>query len=116
MSFLSSTAQQYNMTTGLKNAGEIIPNVLPMVQFSINEGCAVYNECNIYQPFIAANKPVFRIEYPAGAPGSVAASKLKSLCTASGSDGMSLAIKDMNLDGWVEYCDGTSANTTTTTG
>jgi len=104
------------MATGLKNAAEIIPSVLPMVQFSINEQCAYYQECEIYTPFVNANKAVFRIEYREPAPGTVTASRLARLCTASGSTGMMLAIKDMDLDGWVEYCDGTSATTDMSTG
>ena len=54
------------MTFGLKNAGAIITAVLPVVDFSVNEQCVQYNECATFQPFIAAGKPVFHIEYPAG--------------------------------------------------
>jgi len=111
MTFLSSEAAKYNMATGLKNAGDIINDVLPMVQFSIIESCAVYDECAIYAPFVKAAKPVFRIEYPDGAPGNVAISKVMRLCTTAGSAGMSLAIKSQSLDGWVQYCDVTTATT-----
>lgn len=113
ISFLSTTAASYNMSTGLKNAGDIIPNVLPAVHFSINEQCSVYNECGVYSPFVQANKAVFRIEYPTAAPSAVPFATVSSLCSAASSTGMTLAMKDMNLDGWVEYCDGSTATTST---
>jgi hypothetical protein len=111
-----------NMTIGLKNAGDIIPAVLPIMDFSINEQCVEYNECPRFQPFIAAGKPVFHIEYPAGdgdLQTSVAADgfsedvrmKFCGRGDVGGKDediqGFSTVLKKMALDGWVEYCDGT---------
>jgi hypothetical protein len=109
------------MTLGLKNAGAIVTAVLPVVDFSVNEQCAQYNECATFQPFIAAGKPVFHIEYPAGdgdLQSSVLASGFsgdtkKKFCGMGSDDGkleamqgFSTVLKKMSLDGWVEYCDG----------
>ncbi|PNH40995.1 hypothetical protein VD0004_g6062 [Verticillium dahliae] len=113
--FLSETALQYNMSTGLKNAGSIIPDVLEDVHFSVNEQCVQFSECETFAPFIKDNKPVFHIEYPKDAP-SVSSTASKRVCTptgeAAGTDGFSTVIKKMNLDGWVEFCDGEKFNTT----
>lgn len=116
MSYLSSITAPLNLTLGLKNAGDIIPAILPLVQFSVNEQCIEHDECSTFQPFIAAGKPVFHIEYPDGAGnGDSLASglrqdTLRKFCSsngdAEGSEGFSTVLKNMELDGWVEYCDG----------
>jgi hypothetical protein len=100
-----------NLTLGLKNAGDIIPDVLPIVDFSINEECVKYSECATFAPFIAAGKPVFHIEYPdgAGAEQGLQEDAVEKYCDrggqGEGSEGFSTVLKKMELDGWVEYCD-----------
>jgi len=115
MSYLSSLTAPLNLTIGLKNAGDIISAVLPLVQFSVNEQCVEHDECATFQPFIAAGKPVFHIEYPKGAGERDSATAglkqdtVKEFCANSGpkgSDGFSTLLKKMELDGWVEYCNG----------
>lgn len=92
------------MTTGLKNAGDIIPDVLPDVAFSVNEQCIQYSECDTFAAFIDDGKLVFNIEYPNGAP-EVKDSDRKKICDgAKGTDDFSTVIKKMDLDGWVMYC------------
>ncbi|KAL6921685.1 hypothetical protein ACHAPO_007018 [Fusarium lateritium] len=112
--FLAAEAAKYNMSTGLKNAGDIIKSVLPYVQFSVNEQCVEYSECEIFAAFIKAKKPVFNIEYPKGAP-KVKEADRKVICSkkgkAKGTNGFSTVIKKMNLDGWVQYCTGNIYNT-----
>ncbi|CAD0027773.1 unnamed protein product [Aureobasidium pullulans] len=93
------------------NAGSIAKNATCMVEFSIIESCITNNECAIYNNFIAAGKPVFHIEYPAGAPGKVSAENLAKSCKINGNVGYSEVIKGKDLGGWVEYCDGTVFNT-----
>lgn len=108
MQFLATEAAQYNMSTGLKNAGDIITRVLPYVAFSVNEQCIEYSECETFAAFIEAGKPVFNIEYPDSAP-NVKAETRREICStegkAAGTEGFSKVIKLMELDGWVEYCD-----------
>ena len=100
-----------NLTLGLKNAGDIIPDVLPIVDFSINEECVKYSECATFATFIAAGKPVFHIEYPdgAGAEQGLQEDAVEKYCdrrgSGQGSEGFSTVLKKMELDGWVEYCD-----------
>lgn len=102
-------ASSYNMSIGLKNAGDIIPKVIGFVDFSVNEQCAEYSECETFEPFIKAGKPVFHIEYPKGAP-KIDASRAAALCSDSGigagSARFSTVLKKMELDGFVQYCDG----------
>ncbi|KAK1834100.1 glycoside hydrolase superfamily [Podospora conica] len=109
--FLVEKAGARNLAVGLKNAIDIIPDVIDIVQFAVNEQCAQYNNCGSLRPFIKANKPVFHIEYPKGAPGKVAAADSDGACKARGSTGFSTLIKAMSLGGWVENCDGGTAGT-----
>jgi hypothetical protein len=114
--FLSEEASSAcNMSTGLKNAAKIIPDVLDVVHFSVNEQCVEYKECETFAPFINDNKPVFHIEYPSGAPDNIQASATENICSqqgdAAGSERFSTVIKKLNLDGWVEYCDGKTFRT-----
>ncbi|KAJ3462777.1 hypothetical protein MRS44_007563 [Fusarium solani] len=114
--FLSKEAAKYNMSTGLKNAGDIITSVLPYVAFSVNEQCIQYNECETFAAFIKAKKPVFNIEYPKGAP-KVKDADRQRICSqsgkAKGSKDFSKVIKKMNLDGWVMYCPNDTYTTAT---
>jgi len=116
MDFLSYQAANFNMSVGLKNAGEIIQAVLPVVQFSIAESCVKYSECTTYDPFMQQGKPVFSIQYPPGAP-SILASTLSDTCRTTGpgagSANFTTVLKKQSLDGWVEYCDGSTGNTPT---
>jgi len=113
MKFLAAEAASNNLAIGLKNAGSIVEEVLPYVQFSVNEECVANKECADFQAFIDAGKPVFHIEYPSGAGKPVSSKALKANC--EGSDikipKFSTVIKTLDLDGWVEYCDGTTATT-----
>lgn len=118
MQFLSDEAKKHNMAIGLKNAGKIIPDVIDFIDFSVNEQCIQYDECETFAPFIDADKPVFNIEYPAG--DGEDESKIKSnakdeICSkkgkAKGTEGFSIVIKLMSLNGWVEYCDGETFET-----
>jgi Glycoside-hydrolase family GH114 len=37
--FLAKEAARYNMSTGLKNSGAILPQVADVIQFGVNEEC-----------------------------------------------------------------------------
>jgi hypothetical protein len=48
---------------GLKNALDLIPDVLSNIQFAVNEQCHKETECDEYKPLTQANLAVFNIEY-----------------------------------------------------
>jgi hypothetical protein len=48
---------------GLKNGMEIIDQVLPNIQFAVNEQCHKIGECAMYQKITDKGKAVFNIEY-----------------------------------------------------
>ncbi|KAF1974329.1 hypothetical protein BU23DRAFT_505299 [Bimuria novae-zelandiae CBS 107.79] len=61
--FLAQEAASNGLAIGLKNALDLIPDVIDVIQFAVNEQCHEYNECDRYKPLTAANKAVFAIEY-----------------------------------------------------
>lgn len=103
MQKMAGEAAKYGMAIGLKNALDIIPAVTDIVQFAVNEQCVANSECNTYDGFLNAGKPVFHIEY-----GD--ASSLSSFCLQSSSNAgqFSTIVKHLALDFWALYCDGTS--------
>lgn len=112
VNYLALQAKALGLSTGLKNSGDIIPSVINNMQWSVNEQCHQYKECDIYSPFIKAGKPVFNIEYPKGEDTSnsrnITSTKLKSLCNDGTSKNFSLVIKNINLNSWIELCPGVS--------
>ncbi|KAK0707732.1 glycoside hydrolase superfamily, partial [Lasiosphaeris hirsuta] len=100
VNFLVDTASQYKLAVGLKNAGDIIPDVLSRVHFAVNEQCAQFDNCGTFRPFIKAKKPVFHIEYPPSAPSSVSTADSSDACTATGASHFSTLMKTKALDGW----------------
>ncbi|KAF2643287.1 hypothetical protein P280DRAFT_467339 [Massarina eburnea CBS 473.64] len=61
--YLATESASAGLAIGLKNALDLIPDVLDVVQFAVNEQCHEYSECIQYKPFTTANKAVFNIEY-----------------------------------------------------
>ncbi|KAK3395085.1 glycoside hydrolase superfamily [Podospora didyma] len=119
--FLTREANKRNLSVGLKNADDIITDVLSYVQFAVNEECADTetsksgDTCQLTAKFIQASKPVFHIEYPASAP-TVSSSDSKAACSAPDSTNFSTVLKTMDLSGWVEFCNGQTANTSVVSG
>lgn len=106
--FLADAAHQRNLSIGLKNAGEIVPQVVDVIQYSVNEACVAYDECSLWSPLIQASKPVFHVEYPKGPDVNnfiaISSSNKTKICNAQGEGKFSTIIKNQNLDGWIEAC------------
>jgi len=138
---MADAAQQSGLLIGLKNAEEIIPSVSNIAQFAVNEECASTGDCSAYDSFgkpvyhieypnggagggdggdgsdgsdgsdgdnekKKTHKP--KPKTGKGAPKKKAAS---DLCVSNAS--FSTVLKNLSLDGYVEYCDGETATTPT---
>jgi hypothetical protein len=88
---MAKEAKSLGLGIGLKNALAIVDSVTDVIQFAVNEQCAIHNECNLYNNFTATGKPVFHIEYGSGDQST-------EFCLKQGA--FSTVIKNMNLDGW----------------
>ena len=100
--FLAETAHQLRMAYGLKNGGAIVKRVIDVAQWCVNEQCVQYNECDLYQPFIKEDKPVFHIEYTAKDPAPV--KFVKKSCDNREAKGFSTLIKHLSLNAWTTTC------------
>jgi Glycoside-hydrolase family GH114 len=98
---MAAVASQNGLSIGLKNAIDIIDTVSDSVQFAVNEECQANSECNGYNNFLTSGKPVFHIEYSAGASAACNEPRLTTV------------VKNLSLDGWVQYCDGSQYTTPT---
>ena len=61
--FIANEARKRGLSVGLKNDLDQIEELEQFYDFSVNEQCHAYNECDKMQPFIDANKPVLNAEY-----------------------------------------------------
>ena len=108
LNFLAGAAHGRNLSLGLKNGGAIVPRVLGMMQWSVQEQCVQYSECDDYRPFIEQGKPVFHVEYPKGDNTNnniaVSGDKESSICDDKTTAGFSTILKNMDLDSWLESC------------
>ena len=67
--------------------------------FSINEQCFQYNECDLLLPFIQAGKPVLHAEYPGEEGGlSRSDSSVQALCNAANKLQFSTLVLPVELD------------------
>ena len=63
--FIANQARSRGLGVALKNSLEQVEELVDYFDFSINEQCFQYNECDYLMPFIVAGKPVLHPEYPA---------------------------------------------------
>ncbi|KAF4121027.1 Pfam:DUF297 [Geosmithia morbida] len=107
-------AKSLNMAIGLKNDGDILPDILDLVDFPVSEQCIEYSGCDT---FAQASKPVFSIEYPPGTPDDASEDAQSEICShqgnATATEGFSKVIKKLNLDVWIQYCYGKMYTTPT---
>lgn len=99
LNWLAGEAHYRGMAIGLKNAGGIIPKVISRMQYVITESCVMYDECDIYNPFLRQGKAVFHIEYPSLHSAS---GRQEPVC--QGIQGFSTVMKTMDLSTWVQTC------------
>ena len=103
VNWLTDEAHARSMSIGLKNGGAILDQVVGRMQWSVNEQCVQYGECEVFRPFIEQGKPVFHIEYPDSTP-DVSASEVATVCEDEGAKGFSTVLKEMGLGDWVVEC------------
>ena len=61
--FIAAEAHRRGLAVGLKNDLDQIGALVDLFDFSVNEQCFQYDECDLLAPFIAAGKPVLNAEY-----------------------------------------------------
>lgn len=100
--FLAKEAHARGLSVGLKNAVDLVPDLVNDFDWALNEECLAYSECSTTQPFIAAGKAVFHVEYVDSS--SQGAGKKSSVCGQPSAAGFSTLIKTWDLDAWGIAC------------
>ncbi len=90
---IANLAHERGLAVGLKNDLDQILELLEYYDFSVNEQCHEYDECEALLPFIQANKPVWNAEYK---ESYVADSS--QICSAAQSLGLRTLVLPLDLN------------------
>lgn len=88
--YLAEEAHRRGMAIGLKNALELVPDLVALYDFSVNEECFDFDECEALIPFVSAGKPVLQIQYGGK-------KQAKRLCPKANALGFSTLVKQLAL-------------------
>jgi hypothetical protein len=100
---IANLARIRGLSVGLKNDPEQVEELEPFFDFSVNEQCHQYNECEMFLPFVNNNKPVFNLEYKKEYRNNP---YRDNLCSDSESLNIRTLIMDDYLqDDFVYFCD-----------
>jgi hypothetical protein len=103
--FLAQEAHNRNLAIALKNTGDLIEELGPDFDLAVNEECHQYNECDVYDEFIASGKPVFNAEYANVYLGSTSSAR-DALCVDALAQSMRTLVLPLDLDDGFRYsCD-----------
>ncbi|HGG59812.1 MAG TPA: endo alpha-1,4 polygalactosaminidase [Gammaproteobacteria bacterium] len=91
----ASEAHARGLSVGLKNALNLIPDLVADYDWALNEQCFQYDECDLLTPFVTAGKAVFGVEYQ----GSV-----ESFCPRANALNFDWLKKRLDLDAWRLSC------------
>ncbi len=94
--FLANEAHRRGLSVALKNDLDQIVELVAYFDFSVNEQCHEFEECELLQPFIDAGKPVFSAEYAAEWVDSATARQ--ALCAEARAENLRTLILPLDLD------------------
>src|SRR5687768_3001452 len=93
--WFAAAAHARGLSVGLKNDLNQIPQLVDVFDWALAEQCFEYDECERLQPFVAAGKAVFVVEY------KIAAAVFCPLATQMGFNAMR---KNLSLNAFREAC------------
>lgn len=96
--WLANEAHARGLSIGLKNDSEQLSSLLNHYDWGLTEECFVQGWCGDLSPFIAADKPVFAVEY------TDTPIDFNEFCTQASSLGLSGILKNRELDAYVQVC------------
>jgi endo-alpha-1,4-polygalactosaminidase (GH114 family) len=102
--WLAREAHNRGLSVGLKNDLDQIPDLVGDFDFSVNEQCHEYDECELLQPFTDADKAVFVAEYLATYVTNQSARD--AMCADSRSRSLRTLVLPLDLDDSLRFsCD-----------
>ncbi|WP_320782076.1 endo alpha-1,4 polygalactosaminidase [Streptomyces sp. CRN 30] len=92
---IADIAHERGLAVGLKNDLAQIPELVGDFDFAVNEECAEFAECAELEPFVAAGKAVFHVEYR---------ERTEDFCGEARELRLSSMRKKLELDVWRDPC------------
>jgi len=96
--WLAEKAHDRGLSIGLKNDLAQIRDLVDDFDWTLNEQCFVYKECDMLLPFIINGKAVFQVEYKEDGK------TIEEFCPESLHNNFSGILKNLNLDAWQKSC------------
>ncbi|MEZ0164198.1 endo alpha-1,4 polygalactosaminidase [Kineococcus sp. LSe6-4] len=93
--WIARAAHERGLAVGLKNDVGQAAELVDDFDFAVNEQCRRYEECDALQPFVAAGKAVFHVEY---------GMTPEEFCAAPPLPGFSSMLKNVELDAYRFTC------------
>jgi hypothetical protein len=93
--FIANMAHAMGMSIGLKGDIDQVKDLVGYFDWTLNEECFQYQECDLLQPFSAAGKAVFQVEYK----GSTT-----SFCPTANANNWNSMLMPLKLDGGRSPC------------
>ncbi|MBC8281715.1 MAG: endo alpha-1,4 polygalactosaminidase [Chloroflexi bacterium] len=94
--WLAETAHEHGLSIGLKNDMDQASELVQYFDWTLNEECFQFQECETLQPFVNAGKAVFNVEY---------ALEVDEFCAEARGLGFNSLKKNLDVDSWRESCD-----------
>lgn len=102
---IANAAHERGLAVGLKNDLDQIEALVDHFDFSVNEQCHEFDECDLLQPFLDADKAVFNAEYEEAYVND--ADTRDEICQNATDQGLSTLILPVDLnDSFRLTCDG----------
>jgi hypothetical protein len=98
--WLADAAHRRGLAIGLKNAAELVDELVGSFDFAIIESCAAEDACAAFEPFSTAGKAVFQIEYREETPDWPA------ICRDAAGRHFTAILAGLELDGTAQSCPG----------
>lgn len=99
LKWISKTARKQGLAIGLKNAPELVPQLVNDFDWVLTESCFDQQWCGELTPFRKAGKPVYMIEYTDNK------TKAADMCVVAKRLGFTAVLKHRELDQYRESCD-----------
>jgi hypothetical protein len=93
---VANEAHKRGLSVALKNDLDQAPQLVAYFDFSVNEQCHEFDECDALQPFITAGKPVFNAEYASRFVNNAAARN--QLCSDALSENLRTLVLPVDLN------------------
>jgi len=101
---LAKKANKTGLVAVHKNTTELNKKLEPYFGAQLLEDCALYKFCDESSRYRAAGKPVFNAEYPEAWDDEGKTFSLTSVCATTNASDISLIVKNLDLDDWVQRC------------